>query len=100
LTSPAAATVRWPGARVRDPARDRADVKRLLPEAGFGPGKPLRLEMSTRSWALQTDLAVFVQDQLRHVGIETTLKQMESAVWYPAPAGATTPSRPTSPRWA
>jgi peptide/nickel transport system substrate-binding protein len=68
----------------RDPARDKADARRLLTEAGFGPGKPLRLEMATRSWALQTDLAVFVQDQLRQVGIETTLKQMESAVWYPA----------------
>ena len=68
----------------RDPARDRADARRLLAEAGFGPGKPLRAELATRSWALQVDLAVFVQDQLRQVGIETTLKQMESAVWYPA----------------
>ena len=41
-------------------------------------------ELATRSWALQVDLAVFVQDQLRQVGIEATLKQMESAVWYPA----------------
>jgi peptide/nickel transport system substrate-binding protein len=68
----------------RDPARDRADARRLLAEAGFGPGKPLRAELATRSWALQVDLAVFVQDQLRQVGIEATLKQMESAVWYPA----------------
>jgi peptide/nickel transport system substrate-binding protein len=68
----------------RDPARDREDARRLLAEAGFGPGKPLRAELATRTWALQVDLAVFVQDQLRQVGIETTLKQMESAVWYPA----------------
>jgi peptide/nickel transport system substrate-binding protein len=68
----------------RDPARDRADARRLLAEAGFGPGKPLRVELATRSWALQTDLAVFVQEQLRQVGIESTLKQMDSAVWYPA----------------
>ena len=25
-----------------------------------------------------------MQDQLRQVGVETTLKQMESAIWYPA----------------
>jgi peptide/nickel transport system substrate-binding protein len=68
----------------RDPARDKADARRLLADAGFGPGKPLRAELATRSWALQIDLAVFVQDQLHQVGIETTLKQMESAVWYPA----------------
>ena len=51
----------------RDPARDRADAKKLLAEAGFGPVKPLRVELATRSWALQTDLAVFVQEQLRQV---------------------------------
>lgn len=42
------------------------------------------MELATRTWALQVDLAVFVQDQLRQVGIETTLKQMESAIRYPA----------------
>src|SRR5262249_59418801 len=67
----------------RDPARDKADARRLLTEAGFGPNKPLRLEMATRSWALQTDLAIFVQDQLRHVRIQTTPKPMEPAVRYP-----------------
>ena len=51
----------------RDPARDRADAKKPLAEAGFGPVKPLRVELATRSWALQTDLAVFVQEQLRQV---------------------------------
>ena len=68
----------------RDAARDRAEAKRLLAEAGFGPGKPLRMELVTRTFALQVDLAVFVQEQLRHVGIEATLKPMESGVWFPA----------------
>ncbi len=80
LSAPELATL--PG--YRDPARDKADARRLLAEAGFGPGKPLRAELATRSWALQVDLAAFVQDQLRQTGVETTLKQMESAVWYPA----------------
>jgi peptide/nickel transport system substrate-binding protein len=80
FTAPELATL--PG--YREVGRDRADARRLLAEAGFGPGKPLRSELVTRSWALQVDLATFVQDQLRQVGIETTLKQMESAVWYPA----------------
>src|SRR5207253_3277048 len=43
---------RLPG--YRDPARDKADARRLLAEAGFPPGKPLRAELSTRSGALQT----------------------------------------------
>src|SRR6185503_518689 len=33
----------------RDPARDKAEAKRLLAEAGYGSGKPLRLEMVTRT---------------------------------------------------
>ena len=68
----------------REGARDKAEARRLLTEAGFGPGRPLRAELATRTWGLQIDLAVFVQDQLRQVGVETTLKQMESAIWYPA----------------
>jgi peptide/nickel transport system substrate-binding protein len=67
----------------RDATRDRAEARKLLAEAGFGPGTPLRVEMATRSWSLQMDLAVFVQEQLRHVGVESTLKAMESGVWYP-----------------
>jgi hypothetical protein len=61
-----------------------AEARRLLAEAGFGPGKPLRVELATRSWALQVDLAVFVQEQLRQVGVEATLKPMDLGVWYPA----------------
>jgi peptide/nickel transport system substrate-binding protein len=63
----------------RGSAVDKADAKRLLAEAGFGPGKPLRVELVTRSFAIYVDLASFVVDQLRQVGVEATLKQLETS---------------------
>src|SRR5262249_22072586 len=54
----------------RDPARDKAEARKLLAEAGVGPGKPLRVELVTRNIAIYVDLASFVADQLRQVGIE------------------------------
>jgi peptide/nickel transport system substrate-binding protein len=68
----------------RDPARDKAEAKRLLAEAGYGPGKPLRLEMATRTLPIYVDLASFAVDQLRLVGAEATLKQLDTAAWFPA----------------
>jgi peptide/nickel transport system substrate-binding protein len=67
----------------RDPARDKAEAKRLLAEAGYGPGKPLRLEMATRTLPIYLDLASFAVDQLRQVGVEATLKQLDTAAWFP-----------------
>src|SRR4030095_10633546 len=43
----------------RDPARDKAEAKRLLAEAGFGPGKALPLDLGTRNSAIYVDLGSF-----------------------------------------
>ena len=68
----------------REPARDKAEAKRLLAEAGYGPGKPLRLEMLTRTSPIYVDLASYAVDQLRLVGIEATIKQLDTSAWFPA----------------
>ena len=68
----------------REPARDRAEAKKLLADAGFGPGKPLKLEMVTRTLPVYVDLASYVVDQLKQVGIEVTVKQLDTAQWFPA----------------
>jgi peptide/nickel transport system substrate-binding protein len=68
----------------RGPAQDKAEARRLLAAAGYGPGKPLHLEMVTRNSPIYLDVASFVVDQLRQVGVEATLKEMDTAAWFPA----------------
>jgi peptide/nickel transport system substrate-binding protein len=68
----------------RGGAVDKTEAKRLLASAGYGPGKPLRVELTTRAFAIYIDLASFVADQLRLVGVEATVKQIESSAFFPA----------------
>jgi len=68
----------------RDPAQDKAEAKRLLASAGFGPDRPLRVDLVTRTLPIYLDLASFVVDQLRLIGVEATIKQLDTAAWFPA----------------
>jgi peptide/nickel transport system substrate-binding protein len=65
------------------PADMKERARQLLAEAGYGPGKPLRVEMATRAIAIYVDMASFVINELKQVGIEATLKQVETAQWHP-----------------
>lgn len=65
-----------------DPVKQKAEARQLLAEAGYGPGHPLRIVVSTRAIALYVDMATYVIDQLKQVGIDATLEQVESAQWY------------------
>jgi peptide/nickel transport system substrate-binding protein len=67
----------------RSSAQDKAEARKLLAEAGFGPGKPVKVELVTRTISIYLDLASFVADQLKQVGIEATVKQVDSAAWFP-----------------
>jgi peptide/nickel transport system substrate-binding protein len=58
------------------------EAKRLLAEAGFGPGKPLKLMVSTRAVSLYVDTASWMVDQLQQVGIDAALEQIETGVWH------------------
>jgi peptide/nickel transport system substrate-binding protein len=71
-----------PGYRGAD--KDKSEAKRLLAAAGFGPAKPLRIEMVTRSSPIYVDVASFAVDQLHQVGIEAALHQVETTAWFPA----------------
>jgi peptide/nickel transport system substrate-binding protein len=64
------------------PADEKATARKLLAEAGYGPHKPLKVEMVTRAIAIYVDMASFVINELKQVGIEATLKQIESAQWH------------------
>src|SRR5216117_1629573 len=64
-------------------ADEKARARTLLAEAGFGPKAPLRLEILTRALPDFLDVASFVINELKHVGVEASLKQVESAQWHP-----------------
>lgn len=72
--------VKLPG--VGDATKNRAEAKQLLAAAGYGPGKPLKLAVSTRASSFFVDLASFIIDQLKQVGIEASLEQVEMGVWH------------------
>jgi len=62
---------------------DKARARKLLAEAGFGPQHPLKIEMVTRAIAIYLDFASFVVSELKQVGLDVTLKQIETAQWHP-----------------
>ena len=64
-------------------AAGRAQARKLLAEAGFGPANPLRVELVTRAIAIYLDFAGFVVSDLKQVGVEATLKQIDTAQWHP-----------------
>jgi peptide/nickel transport system substrate-binding protein len=65
------------------PADEKAKARKLLAEAGFGPSNPLRLELATRAIPIYIDFASFVINELKQIGVEATLKQIETAQWHP-----------------
>src|SRR6267378_3402532 len=64
------------------PADEKAKAKALLAEVGVSPEKPLKVEMVTRAIAIYVDMASFVINELKQIGIEATLKQIETAQWH------------------
>jgi len=65
------------------PEADRAKAKELLAAAGFTPATPLRIEILTRAIAIYLDVASFVVGEFKRIGVEATLKQVDSAQWFP-----------------
>jgi peptide/nickel transport system substrate-binding protein len=67
----------------KNPVDEKAKARKLLAEVGVTPQSALRVEMVTRSIPIYVDLASFVINELKQVGIEATLKQIETAQWHP-----------------
>src|SRR4029078_13300104 len=64
------------------PADMKERAKKLIGELGYGPSKPLKTEMVTRAIAVYVDMASFVINELKQVGIDASLKQIETAQWH------------------
>jgi peptide/nickel transport system substrate-binding protein len=65
-----------------DPVKQKAEAKKLLAEMGYGPSKPLKFTVSTRTIPIYVEIAGFIIDQFRQVGIDATLEQIETGVWH------------------
>ena len=65
-----------------DPVKHKAEAKKLLAEAGYGPTKPFKSTVSTRAVPSYVDITSYVIDQLKQVGIEAVMEQIETGVWH------------------
>jgi peptide/nickel transport system substrate-binding protein len=64
------------------PADEKVAARKLLAELGYSPQNPLRVEMVTRNISIYVTMASFVINELKQIGIEATLKQIETAQWH------------------
>jgi peptide/nickel transport system substrate-binding protein len=64
------------------PADEKALARKLMAEAGFSPEKPIKVEIVTRAIAIYVDMASFVINELKQIGIDATLKQIDTAQWH------------------
>src|SRR5438874_4324885 len=64
------------------PAEEKATAKKMMAELGYTPDKPLRVEMVTRAIPFSVAMTSFVINELKQIGIESTLKQIETAQWH------------------
>jgi peptide/nickel transport system substrate-binding protein len=63
-------------------ADEKTKARKLLAEVGYSPQSPLKVEMVTRNIAIYVTMASFVISELKQIGIEATLKQIETAQWH------------------
>ncbi|HXH82161.1 MAG TPA: ABC transporter substrate-binding protein [Candidatus Tectomicrobia bacterium] len=64
------------------PSEEKAKARKLMAEMGYTSDKPLRVEIVTRAIAIYVDMASFIINELKQVGIEATLRQIETAQWH------------------
>ncbi len=65
------------------PADEKTKARKLMAEVGYSQEKPLKVEIVTRSIAIYVDMASFVINELKQIGIDASLKQIETAQWHP-----------------
>jgi peptide/nickel transport system substrate-binding protein len=66
-----------------DVAKNRAEARKLMEEAGWGPDKRLAIKVSVRNTPPFRDPAAILIDQLRSIFIDGELEPVETATWFP-----------------
>ena len=57
-----------------DVAKNRAEARKIMEKAGYGPGNRLKLKVSTRNIPPYRDPAVILLDQLKQIYIDAELE--------------------------
>jgi peptide/nickel transport system substrate-binding protein len=66
-----------------DMAKRIAEAQGVMQAAGYGPGKPLKIKISTRNIPIFRDPAVILIDQLKKIYIEGQLDVVDTSQWFP-----------------
>ena len=66
-----------------DIVKNRAEARKLMEKAGYGPEKRLQVKVSVRNTPPFRDPAVILIDQLRDIYIDGELEVVETANWFP-----------------
>src|SRR5262249_32866855 len=66
-----------------DIEKNLAEGRAIMEALGYGPGKMLKVKVSTRNISIYRDPAVILIDQLKKIHIEGTLDPIDTTVWYP-----------------
>jgi peptide/nickel transport system substrate-binding protein len=61
---------------------DKAAARQLLASAGYTAANPLRVEVVTRNLAIYRDMASFVLNELKQVGVEASLRSIDTVEWF------------------
>ena len=59
-----------------------AAARKIMAGLGYGPGKRLKIKVSTRDFQAYKDPAVLLVDQLNQIYFDAELEIVESSVWY------------------
>jgi peptide/nickel transport system substrate-binding protein len=63
--------------------QNRAEARRLMEKAGYGPDKHVSIKVSVRNTPPFRDPAVILIDQLRNIYIDGELEAVDTANWFP-----------------
>ncbi|MBI4081504.1 MAG: ABC transporter substrate-binding protein [Candidatus Lambdaproteobacteria bacterium] len=65
-----------------DGEANKAEARAILASKGYGPGNPLKVVISTRALHTYVEPAIWAIGELKAVGIEAQLRQVETGNWF------------------